>query len=79
MGLKPDAQDDRVAVKDDIKLIAQAICTSVAHMLTEDSRTLAKYVQRLNSSGQTSLKVVLLADGFDATWFNGGQAALPGT
>jgi hypothetical protein len=66
-------------VKDDIKLIAQAVCTSATHVLTEDARTLAKYVQRLKAAGQTALKVVLLADGFDAAWFNGGQSALPGT
>ena len=77
--LSRDTQDDRTAVKDDIKLIAHAVCTSATHVLTEDTRTLAKYVHRLNANGQTALKVVLLADGFDAAWFNGGQAALPGT
>jgi predicted nucleic acid-binding protein len=74
-----DPQDDRTAVKDDIKLIAQAVCTSATHVLTEDARTLAKYVQRLNAAGQTALKVVLLADGFDVAWFNGGQSSLPET
>lgn len=77
--LQRDSQDDRTAVKDDIKLIAQAVCTSATHVLTEDVRTSAKYVQRLNGSGQTALKVVLLADGFVPAWFNGGQQALPGT
>lgn len=77
--LQRDAQDDRMAVKDDIKLIAQAVCTSATHVLTEDARTLAKYVHRLNATGQTALKVVLLADGFDVAWFNGGQTSLPGT
>lgn len=74
--LQRDAEDDRAAVKDDIKLIAQAVCTAATHVLTEDARTLAKYVHRLNATGQTALQVVLLADGFDAAWFNGGQGSL---
>ena len=31
--------DDRVAVKDDTKLIAQTVCESITHVLTEDKRT----------------------------------------
>jgi len=71
-----DAGDRRDVVKEDVKLIAQAICESVTHVLTEDERTMAKYVQRLNGSGQSSLRVVLLADGFDISWFNNGQHGL---
>lgn len=77
--LQRDAGDDRGAVKDDIKLIAQAICQSLTHVLTEDERTLAKYVRRLNAAGQTTLQSVLLADGFDGAWFDNGQRGLPGT
>ena len=77
--LRRDAGDDRVAVKDDVKLIAQAICQSLTHILTEDARTLVKYVNRLNLAGQSSLKPILLADGFDNAWFDNGQRGLPGT
>ena len=77
--LRRDAGDDRVAVKDDVKLIAQAICQSLTHILTEDERTLVKYVNRLNFAGQSSLKSILLADGFDNAWFDNGQRGLPGT
>jgi hypothetical protein len=49
----------------------------VTHVLTEDRRTLAKYIQRFNSLGRSTLKPVLLVDGFEAAWFNGGQRALP--
>ena len=77
--LQRDPGDDRGAVKDDVKLIAQAICHSLTHILTEDARTLAKYVRRFNDSGQCSLQTILLADGFDAAWFNNGQRGLPGT
>lgn len=71
-----DANDRREVVKEDVKLIAQAICESVTHILTEDRRTLAKYVQRFNAAGQSSLATVLLVDGFDAAWFNNGQRGL---
>ena len=37
--LKRDVGDDRGAVKDDVKLIAQAICESLTHVLTEDAQS----------------------------------------
>ena len=77
--LKRDVGDDRGAVKDDVKLIAQAICESLTHVLTEDAQTLVKYVKRLNEAGQCDVKPILLADGFDTAWFNNGQRGLPGT
>ena len=77
--LKRDVGDDRGAVKDDVKLIAQAICESLTHVLTEDAQTLVKYVNRLNEAGQCDVKTILLADGFDTAWFNNGQRGLPGT
>ncbi len=78
-GFERDAADRRDVVKEDIKLIAQAICESITHILTEDRRTLAKYVQRFNAAGQSAIQTVLLVDGFDAAWFNNGQRGLPGT
>ncbi len=78
-GQQRDAGDDRGAVKDDIKLIAQAICESLTHILTEHAQTLVKYVRRLNDAGQCALRTILLAEGFDAAWFNNGQRGLPGT
>ena len=77
--LQRDAGDDRSAVKDDIKLVAQAICQSLTHILTEDAQTLVKYVRRLNDEGQCALQTILLADGFDMAWFDNGQRGLPGT
>lgn len=77
--MQRDAGDDRVAVKDDVKLIAQAICQSLTHVLTEDSQTLVKYLRRLNEAGRCSVKPILLNDGLDLSWFNQGQHGLPGT
>ncbi|MDM0007696.1 hypothetical protein QTI51_21845 [Variovorax sp. J22G73] len=76
--LKRDGTDDRSAVKDDIKLIAQAICESLTHILTEDAQTLVKYLRRLNEAGISTVKPILLADGFDSAWFDNGQRGLLG-
>jgi predicted nucleic acid-binding protein len=76
--LRRDAGDDRVAVKDDVKLIAQGVCESLTHVLTEDEQTLTKYVRRLSEMGRCSVRCILLADGFDPAWFDGGQTRIPG-
>ncbi len=73
-----DPGDERNSVKDDVKLIAQAVCESITHILTEDEKTLAKYIKRLAENGECSLKAILLVKGFDAAWLNGGQALIPG-
>lgn len=74
--LQRDPGDDRAAVKDDVKLLAQMVCESISHILTEDRNTLAKYLGRLNDLGESTAKAILLMDGFDAAWFNGGQRGL---
>jgi predicted nucleic acid-binding protein len=59
--LRREAGDSRVAVKDDVKLIAQAICQSLTHVITEDVNTLAKYVRRFR--GQRAVCVARRAAG----------------
>ena len=71
-----DPEDDRVRVKDDFKLVAQCDCEAISHLLCEDASTLAKYLKRASETGLAATKVVLLKDGFDATWFENGQARL---
>lgn len=75
-GIKRDGTDDRSAVKDDLKIIAQAICESLTHILTEDAQTLVKYLRRLNEAGACTVRPILLADGFDSAWFDNGQRGL---
>ena len=77
--LRRDAGDSRDAVKDDLKLLAQAVCTAIPFVLTEDERTLDKFARQLEASGRSAVKAVLLRDGFDPAWFNNGQRGLPGT
>lgn len=74
--LQRDGGDDRVAVKDDFKLLAQMACESITHILTEDSSTLVKYLARLADQGALSAQAIVLADGFSASWFHRGQKLL---
>ena len=71
-----DPEDDRVRVKDDFKLLAQCDCEAVSHLISEDASTLAKYLDRARETGLAATKVVLLRAGFDAAWFENGQARL---
>ena len=73
--IQREAGDDRVAVKDDVKLIVQAVCEQITHILTEDRSTLAKYLGNLNQSGECKTKAILLVDGFNSAWFNSGQSS----
>lgn len=74
--LPRDSADDRVRVKDDLKLIAQCQCDRITHVLTEDANTLTKYVDRLRGEGRVETRAILLRDGFDASWFENGQGRL---
>lgn len=74
--LNRDGGDDRAAVKDDVKLIAQCACDEISHLVTDDERTLAKYLNRFNSLKLVSTKVILLITGYDDSWFHHGQKQL---
>jgi predicted nucleic acid-binding protein len=73
---KPSEASERTALKDDLKLIAQAHKNEINFVLTEDKATFQKTVVRLSAMGHSALKVVLLIDGFDSTLFTGGQHSL---
>ena len=75
--LNRDAGDDRVAVKDDMKLIAQCSCDEISHLITTDERTLAKYLGRFNVLKLVTTRVILLSNGFDSSWFHNGQSQIP--
>ncbi len=74
--LHRDPDDDRVKVKDDFKLLAQCDCESVSHLLSEDSNTLAKYLDRAVALNLSPTKSVLLKDRFDPALFENGQTRL---
>ena len=72
-----DWDGQRGAVKDDVKLIAQAECSAIPFLLTADEQTLCKYARRLAEAGQTKVRPVVISAGFAAAWFQGGQSSLP--
>ncbi len=74
--MKRDAGDDRVSVKDDVKIIAQCWCDEISHLITLDEKTLVKYLARFNELKLVSTKAILLSNGFDASWCHNGQAQL---
>jgi predicted nucleic acid-binding protein len=74
--LTRDAGDDRVRVKDDLKLIAQCQCEGITHLATEDTNTLVKYLDRLRASGRAATRALPLVGGFDVALFENGQARL---
>ena len=69
-----DPGDERGTVRTDLNLIAQANAERIPYILTEDRKTLAKYLDRARSSGTSMCRAVILADGFDARWFSDGQS-----
>jgi predicted nucleic acid-binding protein len=74
--IKRDPADSRNAAKDDLKLVAQAICESITHIITEDASTLARYVERARMAGICDIQTILLQDGFKGAHFRGGQTDL---
>ena len=72
-----DSGDTRGAIRDDVKLIAQAAHESIPFIITEDASTLFKYCERLRSAGSVKVRAIKLAGGFDANAFRlDGQRGL---
>ena len=59
---------DRVAVKDDAKIIAQGIVHDAAWIITDDADTLFKWAQKLRTEGKSKVRPIKLEDGFDASF-----------
>lgn len=62
-------RESRVALKDDLKIIAQGIVKDAAWIITDDADTLYKYVARLRAEDKTKLQPIKLGDGFDPSHF----------
>lgn len=61
-----DAGNDRVCLATDVKIVAQAKRSGAAVILTEDFRSMAKYVDGLRGLGQLDCYPLLTKDGFDS-------------
>jgi len=60
-----DSGDNRSVVKDDIKIIAQALCENIPFILTDDANTFYKYCERLHNIHNLDIRAIKLADRFD--------------
>jgi hypothetical protein len=56
--------DRRPVIINDLKLIAQAEEDQIPVILTEDANTLSRIAARLRESGDVSVRVLLLSEGF---------------
>jgi len=61
--------ESRVAIKDDIKIIAQAVICDAQQVITEDAETLARIAAELRAAGKLAFKTITLSDGFDRAFF----------
>ena len=66
----------RDALKDDVKIIAQAVVKDAAFLITDDSSSFYKFAQQLVASGVTNFRPIKLDDGFDIAFFSAGQREL---
>lgn len=66
----------RDALKDDVKIIAQAAVKDAAFLITDDSNTFYKFAEALVTSGMAHFRPIKLEDGFDLAFFHHGQREL---
>ncbi len=69
-----DAENERVCLAADVKIVAQAKRAGAAVILTEDHKSMAKYVDGLRDKGLIDCYPILTRDGFDA-----GRLVSPGS
>ena len=62
--LKQSVMADKI--KDDMKIIAQALKENIEFVLTDDARTFYKYCERLRTANNWNIKAIKLADGFSS-------------
>jgi len=61
-----DSGDNRAVIKDDMKIIAQALSEKIPFILTDDAKTFYKYCERLRLSNDLNIKAIKLEDGFQS-------------
>jgi PIN domain nuclease of toxin-antitoxin system len=62
-----DSGDNRSVVRDDMKIIAQALHEKIPFILTDDTKTFYKYCERLRVLNNLNIRAIKLVDGFDAS------------
>jgi predicted nucleic acid-binding protein len=61
---------ERDALKDDIKIIAQAAVRDAEFVITDDKDTFFAYCRSFKDSGEVQFKTIKLEDGFDRAFFD---------
>lgn len=59
----------RNVIKDDVKIIAQAIVKDAAYVITDDKNSFHRYAERAKERGEACFKSISLAEGFDRSFF----------
>ena len=62
--------ESRVAIKDDVKIVAQACVCGAGHVITDDVDSLARMALDLKAAGKVTFKTICLKDGFDRAFFD---------
>jgi hypothetical protein len=65
-----ESGDSRVAIKDDVKIIAQAVICSAQHIISEDADTLIRIATELKAAGKADFRPICLKDGFDRAYID---------
>lgn len=69
--------ESRDALKDDVKIIAQAMVKEAALIITDDKHSLFKFARELVKAGKATFHPIKLEDGFDLAHFDpNGQRQL---
>lgn len=61
---------ERVALKDDIKILAQAAVADAAFVISDDANTFCRYGEAFRESGEVSFRAIALDQGFDSAFFD---------
>lgn len=62
-------ENKRDVIKDDVKIIAQAIVKDAEYVITDDRSTFHRYAENLRKQNEVIFKSICLADGFDRAFF----------
>lgn len=61
---------ERDALKDDIKIIAQATRIDAEFVITDDGESFYRYCKTFKEAGEVQFKAIQLEDGFDRAFFD---------
>lgn len=69
--------EPRDSLKDNIKILAQAVIKDSAFVISDDVKTFLAYAARMVQEGNAGFRPIAIDEEFDAAHFNGGQRELP--